>query len=182
MTSTEVVARARGCVGAQIEYRLGYGGRDPSANSPGTGSPPACDCSGFAAWCLGIDRFLPNNVHLLAGPASDHFTGWFETTEIYLQSCRHDGYMWGLRLAEVAPGDLLVWPDSHRVDRVHLGHVGVVVEVTENPPAGPGALRVVHCSVGNDRASGGASAIAETDGTLFMLSGARPVRAVWVRP
>jgi cell wall-associated NlpC family hydrolase len=49
------LARARRALGLQVRYALGRGGRDPAAATPAD-SRGRCDCSGFTAWCHGLDR------------------------------------------------------------------------------------------------------------------------------
>lgn len=165
-----VVARARSVIGAPIEYRLGAGGRDPRAKTPGTrpkGEKESCDCSGFVAWAVGVDRYLPN-----AGIPTLPTGAWLETSAIYRDARSPFGVAVEVEWDMALPGDLLVYPDYGG----RQGHIGVVSEVSER---GDGPLRVVHCSVGNFRATG--SAIRETSVDVFRLNGSIVARLAWVQ-
>lgn len=161
MTREAVVARARGAVGAGTHYELGAGGRDPRTTRPG----PKCDCSGFAAWCLGVDRYLPNAgvPHLPDGE-------WLETTALFRDARSPFGFVTDVAWTAAQPGDLLVWPDAGK----RQGHVGVVSAA--KPGVGP--RLVVHCAVSNERRTG--DAVAETGSELFERAGAIAVRVAWV--
>lgn len=171
-----VVARARSQVGKPILYALGEGGRDP--REPDCTTTGRCDCSGFAAWCVGIDRDLDNDLIPYA-------RGWFETTHLWDASDTPFGFVRRKSLAYATPGDLLVYPDHDG----HQGHVAIVVAVPGwvSPAVPPHPwpsfvdLTIVHCAVMNERASGGASAIAETTGALFQVNpSSRLIQVRWV--
>lgn len=161
LTRQQVVDRARSAIGKTTVYALGEGGRDPNASSPGS----RCDCSGFAAWVLGRDRYLPNAVI----EALPEFEKWIETSSLYADARSPWGFVAEVPWTNALPGDLVVWPDHAG----HQGHVGVVSEVDV---AGP--LHVVHCSTGNFKATG--DAIAETLSTIFQRNAAIVARVRWV--
>lgn len=167
LTGAQVVARARGAIGKGTRYRLGAGGRDPLAPEPGRRGVGwlYCDCSGFAAWCVGVDRYLPN----AAIPTLPNGQ-WFETSALVRDARSPFGFVVEVPWAEAHPGDLLVWPDNGAVQ----GHVGIVAEVGT---AGPDT--VVHCSSGNTQ-NGTKDAIAETDVALFVRHKALVARVAWV--
>lgn len=158
----EVVDRARSAVGHGTKYVLGAGGRNPRAQRPGT----ECDCSGFVAWALGVDRYLPNGLipHL---PGGD----WFETSAVYLDARSPLGYVVEVPWAAAAAGDVVVWPDRNGSQ----GHIGVVTQVSTSGPQ-----LVAHCSSGNWRTT--ADAIRETSSVLFLRNGAIVARVAWVVP
>lgn len=161
LTREELVARARSAVGKGTEYVLGAGGRDPRLPRP----EARLDCSGFAAWVAGVDRYLPNGAvpHLPGGE-------WFECTTLYRDARSPLGFVMEVPWTAALPGDLLVYPDAGK----RQGHVGVVVE------AGPtGATSVVHCSSTNWRRTG--DAIRETGPEVFLSAGAVVARLAWAR-
>jgi hypothetical protein len=171
MPPATVVARARSAIGKGIHYDLGKGGRDPFAALP-SGAGLLCDCSGFAAWCAGVDRFLPNDggIPHLEGAA------WFETTALVRDAiARGLGFCDAVRWQFAHPGDLVVFGDSRGTDdKIHQGHVGVVATAD-----GEGPLSVVHCSTSNDRLTG--DAIRETTADVFARNHALVARLAWVR-
>lgn len=154
LDGAEVVRRALSAVGHGT-YRLGKGGRRPHDPAP-FDAGGFCDCSGFASWCLGVDRYQPTGID----------GGWISTDSIVrdARGVRPSGSpMLGPRrmfreveINEALPGDLVVYPGSFVAGRrVGIGHVGVIVE------PGPTILacRVAHCaaskSVGAVRVSDG---------------------------
>lgn len=160
MGGADVITRARSRVAKGTHYQLGAGGRDPSNDSPGA----KCDCSGFVAWSLGIDRFLPND-------GIPHLSGrdWFETTSIYDDARSPFGFVAEVPWTSARPGDVLVWPDRGRSQ----GHIGLVASVDHTGPTS-----VVHCSTGNDRRT--QDAVAETPADIFRRNGALVGRVAWV--
>jgi len=148
-----VVHRARSVIGRGV-YGLGSGGRVPSAATPLDASG-RCDCSGFVAWALGIDRYQPGRV---AGG------DWVETTAV----CRDAMAGFGLfsHTTEPEPGDVIVYPDKGRKQ----GHIGVVVAVD-----GGKVTNVVHCA-----ASHRPGAIKETGPEVFLRNGAITARFIGV--
>ena len=155
-----VVERARSAIGFATRYRLGAGGRNPRAKHPAVATE--CDCSGFAAWCVGVDRYLPNGAipHLPGGE-------WFETSSLWRDARTPFGFVVEVDWDAARPGDLVVYGDKGKSQ----GHVGVVVEASGGP------TRVVHCSGGNGRRG---DAIAETGPEVFVRGGALVARVQWV--
>lgn len=162
-----VVRRARSMLGYKvlgqhpIRYQLGAGGRNPDAPHPAVYRDGrwACDCSGLAAWCLGIDRYQPE---------FPRFGGWINTDSMLASARAGEG--WFEFVDRPRPGDLVVYGAGAAV-----GHVGVVVKV----PVGWQRrdwrrLRVVHCSAGLDRRRG--HAIGETGARPWASRNARFVR------
>lgn len=161
LTRNAVVARARAACGRGTVYSLGQGGRDPGAQGPGD----RCDCSGFAAWCVGIDRFLANDHIPYLGPGE----AWFETTTLYRDARSPYGFVAEVPWVAALPGDLLVYPDRNG----HQGHIGLVATVDHAGPAS-----VVHCSLGNFHHTN--DAIRETPAELFRAAGAIVARVAWI--
>lgn len=161
LTSQQVVDRALSACGKATRYKLGAGGRDPRKAHPAVAGQ--CDCSGFAAWCLGVDRYLPNGSipHLPGGE-------WFETTQLVRDAKSPFGFVAEVYWAEARPGDLVVYGDRAGKQ----GHVGVVVEVGQDGPT-----KVAHCSMGNERRG---DAIRVTGPAAFSGSGAIAARVAWV--
>lgn len=157
MTAADIVARARSAIGHHTIYALGRGGRNPAAALPGDAAN-RCDCSGFAAWAVGLDRHQPGS--LLA-----KFNGGWLSTDGLLYDAEHGGGWF--RLVEVAePGDLVAYGDHLRDGRKRQGHVGVIVSATGSAWDN---LRVVHCSPRNWRVTG--DAIQETGAAVFQSRG-----------
>lgn len=165
LTGARVVERARSAVGAGTRYGLGMGGRNPFARHPSVlvRGVRVCDCSGFAAWCVGVDRYLPNAVvpHLPGGE-------WFETTNLWRDARSPFGFVREVPWIDARAGDLLVYPDRG----ARQGHVGVVVAVDSGP------LEVLHCSRKNQSQTG--DAIASTGPRVFVAGGAVVARVQWV--
>jgi cell wall-associated NlpC family hydrolase len=159
------VARALSARGFATRYKLGAGGRDPMLKHPGARVAGAleCDCSGFAAWCVGVDRYLPNGAvpHLPGGE-------WFETSALVRDARSPFGFVAEVPWTAALPGDLVVYGDS----RGRQGHVGVVVESDFTGPT-----QVAHCSTGNARRG---DAIAVTGPEVFIRGGALVARVAWV--
>lgn len=157
--SSFILKRARSQIG-HLRYYLGAGGRDPKAGNPGD-ELGRCDCSGFAAWCLGIDRKQPT----LPG------WGWLSTDSM-VDIARKPNNGWLLELPRPEPGCLVVYPGLYGGGRrKRIGHAGIVSQV---PAEWPGPFRVIHCSAGNQKKLG--YAVAETDGFQFTGRGAMFLR------
>lgn len=190
-TRVDAVARARrmtGSAGAAIRYRLKdhQGGRDPHATDCASHwkslikriDLATADCAGFIAWALGFDRFQPD--------AFATYGGWINCDSALIDARTVKSWFeevdWAnpdpvRRIAPLA-GDVVVFP-SIDVDRDgkrdRVGHIGVITEVLPSwAPNIWGALRVAHCSGGNDKRIG--RAIAET--TAIPWSGATVYRGV----
>lgn len=162
----QVVDRALSAVGRGCHYKLGAGGRRWHASTPWNPVTMQCDCSGFAAWCIGEDRHTNH-------PWYREFNGgWLETSAMV-----RDALLAGVGMFEriewqnAAPSDFLVWPDDPAKER--QGHVGVVIGVA---PTGP--VRVVHCSTGNDRTTH--DAIRDTGVELWLSHGGIVARCALV--
>jgi cell wall-associated NlpC family hydrolase len=146
VTRDDVVRRARSVLDRGV-YRLGAGGRRPQDPHPFDKNNGA-DCSGFVAWCLGLDRYQPDTI------------GWIETTKV------HTDAMYRQKLFDVEPkigarpGDIFVWPDKSSKGGKLEGHIGIVGEVENGK-----VVTVIHCSSGNMRRQG--KAVQETDARAF---------------
>ncbi len=151
--AARVVARALSAAGT-CTYALGRGGRHPEAASPGD-ADGRLDCSGFASWCLGLDR------------KSDAIDGGWISTDSIVRDATGKRRLFR-SVDEIHAGDLVVFPGRYVAGRrVAIGHVGVVVE------AGPTieACRVAHCH----GPSGRSPAISVRDGRTWR-------RGIAVRP
>ncbi|MDB5851407.1 MAG: hypothetical protein JWP29_5159 [Rhodoferax sp.] len=89
---------------------------------------PACDCSGFVCWALGISRH----------PAPDR---WINTDSVW-DDAQGAGVQFK-KLARAAPGCLVVYPKAGSGEK--FGHIGIVTQVDAN---GRAAL-IAHCSAVN---------------------------------
>lgn len=94
---------------------------------------PACDCSGFVSWALGLPRHL--------SPPLPGFGEWIFTDAIH-QDALH-GQRLFTRLDAAVPGCLMVYP---KPADMRFGHVGIVSEVVAGR-----AVRLLHCSADNFR-------------------------------
>lgn len=146
------VRRARSAVGRGIRYRLGHGGTHPHDELPTrTGY---CDCSGFIAWVIGINR----------APKPER-PWWVETTNIYRDATSGKRSSTFVRLPSPVPGCFVVYPDRTFFGIRRQGHIGVVTRVDG------GRIYTVDCSAH----SGGTTreAIREMDRTrLWITNGA----------
>lgn len=161
MSTPSALDRARSQLG-RLRYVLGAGGRDPESAHPGDATG-GCDCSGFVCWALGFDRKQPG----FAGYS------WVSTDSLVAISRRPDNG-WFEEIPRPEVGCLVVYPGQHRAGkRVRIGHVGLVSGVPAEWSAGlPNqhkALRVIHCSMGNQRRTG--KAVQETDGGAWVGKG-----------
>lgn len=98
-----------------------------NVNDPGLVAP-ACDCSGFVCWALGISRH----------PAPQT---WVNTDSIW-----EDASGRGLQFRHIEraqPGCLVVYPQLDSGEK--YGHIALVTEVA----ADGRATRIVHCSAAN---------------------------------
>lgn len=183
MKRETVVQRARNAIGRATAYRLGIGGRDPFAQMPGAWIDSAisktrgngCDCSGFVAWAIGIDRYLPNamtNGVLPGGfkPISTNL--WFETTSVYNDALAPYGYATAIDWMQSRIGDVAVWPDR----KGKQGHIGIISRIENAADAGM-PTHIIHCSASNWRAG---DAIAETSTSVFVRNEAIACQIAWV--
>ena len=158
MTPEAAVERARRAVGRGCLYGLGQGGFDPDAEWP-WGSKKLCDCSGFIAWCLGLNRHVDHPRY------APYYGNWLETTAIVRDAKGRFGFFDEVSPALAILGDLLVYGDRVNQDGTRRqGHIGIVSEVG---PSGP--VKAIHCSKGNERHFG--DAIHETDSGLWVAGG-----------
>jgi hypothetical protein len=148
VTLSDVVTRARSVVGSGT-YKLGMGGRNPELNEP-FDKFDRCDCSGFVAWCLGIDRYQPGRID----------GDWIETTAVY-----HDTQLF-TPMNDRLPGYVIVYPDANG----HQGHIGIISAVD----FGGRITRVIHCSHSNSES--GKGAVQETAPNVFLAHPWRVLR------
>lgn len=154
----EAVRRARSVLKSG-HYDLGAGGRVPQWKSPWDVNDPLkrIDCSGFVAWCLGIDRYQPLTNNGMVGD-------WIETTAIF-EDATHRGKMFSAQPRNGAmPGDLYVYGDHATMRNKFEGHVGLISEVDTGL-----ITKVIHASHGNQVKFG--SAINETPPDVFLARG-----------
>lgn len=126
LTADDVVARAMARVGKPIAYKLGAGGRDPSA------PVAALDCSGHVAMALGIDRYAPGLIR-----------GDWIWTDGMVDDATGPRALFDLVTGPVERGDVVVFRGrrSTITGRRIPGHCGIVVE----PGATISDTRVSHC-------------------------------------
>jgi cell wall-associated NlpC family hydrolase len=165
-----IVTRARSAIGRSTRYVLGRGGMKPDTPHPAD-DEGGCDCSGFAAWALGISRWIREGHPLLG-----RFDGsWFETSAVVRNARLPGGPLAPVEWSAARPGCLIVYGDRKLpTGRTSQGHIGVVTEAD-----GSGPLAVCHCSSGNWKRT--EDAIQETPVEAFwMMSGARVVYPAWL--
>lgn len=163
-TLREVLHRARSFVGKGCRYRLGAGGRSRFLPDPWD-ELQQCDCSGFVAGVLEVDRYLPNTPWY-----DDQLGQWLETTAIVRDAHSPFGFWDPVSRLLVQPGHVIVYGDRDG----RQGHIGFVSRVTPEHEV----AAVIHCSAGNDRNTG--DAIRETDPSVFLRNGAMFVRCAFV--
>lgn len=163
MTRDQVVARARSMAqpGFTIEYKLGFGGMDPTKPSPGS----RCDCSGFVAWCYGISRKLDHPHY------REWNGGWLETSAVAKDARSSTGMFDEIPRELALPGDAVVFGDGPR--GIRQGHIGIVTKVDKRGP-----ILVCHCSAGNYKKYG--HAIQETNLDVFWAFAAIVARPSWL--
>jgi hypothetical protein len=160
----DIVARAKSQIGLKTVYMLGHGGMRPDQPMACDGQR-MCDCSGFAAWVLGVSRKTDNPYY------KAYNGGWIETTAITRDAKAVGVGMFDLIAWNRArPGDLLVWGDHDG----HQGHVGIITQIDETGPKW-----ITHCSLGNFKALG--DAISQTDVGIFRRNNAIAARCAWVQ-
>lgn len=109
------VIRALEVCGRGIRYRLGHGGTHPRDEFPTRDG--WCDCSGFIAWLLGLNR-MPKPGR----------PWWIETTNIYRDAMSGKAHSTFVRLSGPQAGCLVVYPDKFVLGKkVREGHIGLVV-------------------------------------------------------
>lgn len=164
MKRDDVVQRALDSAGRGCKYKLGAGGRLWHKSTPWNPITRECDCSGFAAYSLGVDRHTNHPWYVSFNG------GWLETTAIVRDArTAAFGMFTELPWVDAVPSDFLVWGDAGGKQ----GHVGVIVSVN---PKGP--MLVAHCSTGNWRRTG--DAIRVTDAAIFAANAAVVARCALV--
>jgi hypothetical protein len=167
VTGAELIARARSVVAKGCFYGLGSGGMRPNDPHPWD-SAHKCDCSGFAAWALGVSRQTDDPWYRAQNG------GWLETSAIVRDCETPYGHFAIVPKKQARPGDLLVYGDRTDAQGVtRQGHVGICAEVNEEGPT-----KVIHCSRGNERKTG--DAIQETGVTWWALADGIVARCAWV--
>jgi hypothetical protein len=153
----DVLLRAQMSVGTGT-YGLGKGGRKPLYHFPWSpdDTKRLVDCSGFVAWCLGVDRHFDFD--------GDGQREWLETTAVYNDAT--GAQLRFERVDDAEEADVIVYPDRKIEGKRHEGHIGIVSRVSEDGSV----AAVIHCSTGNQRKTG--NAIAETNPRVFQLNGA----------
>lgn len=172
VTPTEAASRAKTCLGLRlpppgnrvgprtaITYKLGAGGKEPGRSHPADWGGPTgrwlCDCSGFTAWCLGFDRYQPDEFP----------TEWINTDSMLADAER--GGSWFAFDDKPSIGGLVVYGATYKGGRrIRVGHVALVVTVPAefDPLEVWLRTRVIHCS---SSASAKGNAITETDAALW---------------
>jgi hypothetical protein len=128
----------------------------------------SCDCSGFAAWVLGVSRQTDNPWY------KKQNGGWLETSAMVRDCETPYGIFAMVTLTQARVGDLLVYGDRvSKAGKPVQGHVGIC---TQAGPKGP--EMVAHCSSGNYRKTG--DAIRETDAAWWYLANGVIARCAWV--
>lgn len=95
MRRDSILSKARFAIRKDTRYVLGAGGYDPNAELPHDKNR-GCDCTGFVAWCLGIDRRRSRND--LVEVQSD---------ALVIEANRPNGNV--VKLAKPEPGCVLVY-------------------------------------------------------------------------
>lgn len=142
MNTDTIIARALSGVGKKTIYSSP--GKMPALAASEWPMNAANDCSGFLCWVL---RFSKNRKidHPLYKKVNG---GYFETTGIHADGLHSTGFF--TKIDDPIPGALLVYPDYKDVSgKRRDGHIGLVVE--SSGPGVSGAIKVVHCSLGNYR-------------------------------
>lgn len=146
------VARARSAVGKGVLYKLGHGGTDPKAPLPS--KTKYCDCSGFIAWVIGLNR----------APKPSR-PWWIETTNICVDAKSGKPSSIFVKLSAPEPGCLVAYPDRIVAGKVRQGHVALVSAFQGN------RFMCIDCGAGNGGKT--VEAIRERDLTdLFNSKGA----------
>jgi hypothetical protein len=127
------VDRARAAATKPATYKLGAGGRSPTAPTPHTirDGVLGSDCVGFTSWCLGHDRYQPKTFSL--------YDGWINTDSLMADA--RGKREWYEPIARPVPGDVVVYPSTYKDGvRQRIGHIGLVSFVPDGMPADVYAL------------------------------------------
>lgn len=140
-----IVERAEKALGA-CDYKMGRGGFSAIADLPGETwfdklkkrNRTSCDCSGFVAWGVGRSR----------RPQPDFGKWWLSTDTIWSDAIgalrkikRVEKRLFKkVELADMQPGDIVVYPDKWGAAGKKLGegHCGIVVD--------PATRTIIDCS------------------------------------
>lgn len=113
-------------------YKLGKGGRRPENDSPfhvSEGGQLQCDCSGFANWVAGYDRFQLCDPEDAPEDLWDKSNGgfWMDTSGIIADATRDEPIWWKAltRTDDIALGDFVVFGDADG----NQGHIAVVADL-----------------------------------------------------
>ncbi len=149
-----ILDRATDMIGKAVIYKLGKGGRRPNATTCADINN-MCDCSGFTAWCVGLDRYQPRSKLYVK-----HNGGWL-STDALVHDANQPKQLTGFftKIDWPKAGDLICYGDHNGKQ----GHVGIVSLVGERGDWE--ALRVIHCSSGNYKKF--KDAVRETDAGVF---------------
>lgn len=126
------IIHARLAVGRGIRYRMGSGGFEPHDGLPTRNG--FCDCSGFIAWSIGIDRFQGDKQK----PWSNSMP-WIETSAIFRDAEGPERLF--KEILEPVPGCFAVYPDRRAMGVHFEGHIALVTEVFAS-----GRYTVIDCS------------------------------------
>ncbi len=181
LTPKQVLIRARAVVKKEYcNYRLRWpnGGSDPSAPRPCVKAKPddlyyGMDCMGFVAWCSGFPRKpMAGQIPLFTDTPSVR-GGWINTDSMYEEAEgfeRYPGGEWFDIQFTPEEGDIVVYHSrsARFLNNPKVGHTGIVSYV---PPVFSAwydnwfkDIKVIHCSLGNNRKFGPGKAVQETSG------------------
>ncbi|UAY53243.1 CHAP domain-containing protein [Ferruginibacter albus] len=146
-TAKQLLDRARSLLGRHVTYKLGQGGFNPD-QVPDQFNGTQLDCSGFVAWCLGINRHIANQFYATIN--GENGRGWFETSAVYKDAQNSAGIL--TQITNPIPGCIAVYGD-YSIDGInHQGHIGIITEVDiYHKP-----IKVIHCSASNYNTTGDA--------------------------
>jgi hypothetical protein len=136
----EVAKRAlyAATLGKNIAYKLGKGGFHPGDSLPSRDGQ--CDCSGFVAWCLGLNR-SPKPTR----------KWWIETSAMFNNATDRDGKAnVFVKIDKPVVGCVVVYGDKNG----HQGHTGVITYVDFDANGNISTLHGVDCSSGGSRKLG----------------------------
>jgi hypothetical protein len=133
-----VLARMRRCEPAKFQRYVAAAAEAGIELNALPDSMPACDCSGFVTWAVGLPR----------APSPRARLGWLDTTAIWQDAQNAQTHFeWctsALEPRKAKVGALLVYPDEGPDD----GHIGIVTAIDESDDEGR-ATEVVHCAPEN---------------------------------
>jgi hypothetical protein len=133
-----------------IKYKMGHGGYHPDSDQ--CSEDGLCDCSGFVAWTISMNR------DLTATHKNERFgMDWIETTNIYNDAIGPQKLF--MKIAAPQVGSIAVYPDHDGKQ----GHTGLVVNLKP--------FIVVDCRSRYGRAitSNNGSAFTKNPKTIFVI-------------